>query len=77
MRTQFEDKFKEIQVMFDKVFRELFGGGKANLELVDSDDILETGIRIIAQPPGKKLQNMMQLFGGEKSHRFSQEFLLQ
>jgi chromosome segregation protein len=67
MRTQFEEKFKEIQVMFDKVFRELFGGGKATLELVDNDDILEAGIRIIAQPPGKKLQNMMQLSGGEKS----------
>ncbi|MDE6435285.1 MAG: chromosome segregation protein SMC [Lachnospiraceae bacterium] len=67
MRTQFEEKFNEIQVMFDKVFRELFGGGKATLELVDDEDILEAGIRIIAQPPGKKLQNMMQLSGGEKS----------
>lgn len=67
MRTQFEEKFSEIQVMFDKVFRELFGGGRATLELVDSEDILEAGIRIIAQPPGKKLQNMMQLSGGEKS----------
>ncbi|MGN0439026.1 MAG: chromosome segregation protein SMC [Lachnospiraceae bacterium] len=67
MRTQFEEKFNEIQVMFDKVFRELFGGGRATLELVDSEDILEAGIRIIAQPPGKKLQNMMQLSGGEKS----------
>lgn len=67
MRTQFEEKFQEIQVMFDKVFRELFGGGKATLELVDNEDILEAGIRIIAQPPGKKLQNMMQLSGGEKA----------
>ncbi len=67
MRTQFEEKFHEIQIMFDKVFRELFGGGRATLELVDSEDILEAGIRIIAQPPGKKLQNMMQLSGGEKS----------
>ncbi len=67
MRTQFEEKFNEIQVMFDKVFRELFGGGKATLELVDNEDILEAGIRIIAQPPGKKLQNMMQLSGGEKA----------
>lgn len=67
MRTQFEQKFNEIQTMFDKVFRELFGGGKATLELVDSEDILEAGIRIIAQPPGKKLQNMMQLSGGEKA----------
>lgn len=67
MRTQFEEKFHEIQVMFEKVFKELFGGGKASLELVDSEDILEAGIRIIAQPPGKKLQNMMQLSGGEKA----------
>lgn len=67
MRTQFESKFKEIQVMFEKVFRELFGGGKATLELVDDEDVLEAGIKIIAQPPGKKLQNMMQLSGGEKA----------
>ena len=53
--------------MFSKVFKELFGGGKADLELVDEEDLLETGIKIIAQPPGKKLQNMMQLSGGEKS----------
>ena len=46
---------------------ELFGGGKGTLELVEDEDILECGIRIIAQPPGKKLQNMMQMSGGEKS----------
>ncbi len=67
MQQQFAEKFKEIQFMFDKVFKELFGGGRGALELVDGDNILETGIRIIAQPPGKKLQNMMQLSGGEKS----------
>lgn len=67
MREQFAEKFKEIRVMFSKVFKELFGGGKADLELVDEADLLETGIKIIAQPPGKKLQNMMQLSGGEKS----------
>ena len=67
MRTQFEEKFHEIQIMFDKVFRELFGGGRGSLELVDSEDVLEAGIRIVAQPPGKKLQNMMQMSGGEKS----------
>ena len=67
MREQFAEKFKEIRIMFSKVFKELFGGGKADLELVDEDDILETGIKINAQPPGKKLQNMMQLSGGEKS----------
>ena len=67
MREQFAEKFKEIRIMFAKVFKELFGGGKADLELVDEDDLLETGIKINAQPPGKKLQNMMQLSGGEKS----------
>ncbi len=67
MRKQFLEKFAEIQREFDKVFKELFGGGKGSLELVEDEDILECGIRIIAQPPGKKLQNMMQMSGGEKS----------
>lgn len=67
MRRQFEEKFQEIKVEFDKVFKELFGGGKGTLELVEDEDILEAGIRIISQPPGKKLQNMMQLSGGEKA----------
>ena len=67
MRKQFAEKFEEIRKEFDKVFKELFGGGKGTLELIEDEDILEAGIRIIAQPPGKKLQNMMQLSGGEKS----------
>ncbi len=67
MKEQFAEKFKEIRIMFSQVFKELFGGGKADLELVDEEDLLETGIKINAQPPGKKLQNMMQLSGGEKS----------
>ncbi len=67
MRKQFTEKFGEIAREFDKVFKELFGGGKATLELMEEEDILEAGIRIIAQPPGKKLQNMMQLSGGEKA----------
>ena len=67
MRKQFMEKFAEIQCEFDKVFKELFGGGKGTLELVEGEDILECGIRINAQPPGKKLQNMMQMSGGEKS----------
>ncbi len=67
MRRQFKDKFHKINQEFDKVFRELFGGGKGTLELMEDEDILEAGIRIIAQPPGKKLQNMMQLSGGEKA----------
>lgn len=67
MRLQFNEKFAQIRIQFDKVFRELFGGGKGTLELVEDEDVLEAGIRIIAQPPGKKLQNMMQLSGGEKA----------
>ena len=67
MRNQFIEKFQEIKVEFDKVFRELFGGGRGTLELEEDTDILEAGIRIISQPPGKKLQNMMQLSGGEKA----------
>ena len=67
MRKQFTEKFAEIQHEFDKAFKDLFGGGKGTLELVEDEDILECGIRIIAQPPGKKLQNMMQLSGGEKA----------
>ncbi|MFV0528572.1 MAG: chromosome segregation protein SMC [Lachnospiraceae bacterium] len=67
MRRQFAEKFKEIQIQFDKVFKELFGGGQGTLELLEDEDILEAGIRIISQPPGKKLQNMMQLSGGEKA----------
>ncbi len=67
MRKQFSEKFREIQREFDKAFKELFGGGKGTLELSEDEDILEAGIRIISQPPGKKLQNMMQLSGGEKA----------
>ncbi len=67
MRKQFTEKFRDIQREFDKAFKELFGGGKGTLELAEDEDILEAGIRIISQPPGKKLQNMMQLSGGEKA----------
>ena len=67
MRRQFTEKFRDIRQEFDKVFKELFGGGHGTLELVEDEDILEAGIQIIAQPPGKKLQNMMQLSGGEKA----------
>ena len=67
MRVQFEEKFAQIKEQFDVVFRELFGGGKGTLDLQEDEDILTAGIRINAQPPGKKLQNMMQLSGGEKA----------
>lgn len=67
MRKQFNEKFAQINREFDKVFKELFGGGKGSLELIDGEDVLEAGILVIAQPPGKKLVNMMQMSGGEKS----------
>ena len=67
MRRQFEENFVRIQAEFDKAFRQLFGGGHGKLELVEGEDVLEAGVRIIAQPPGKKLQNMILLSGGEKA----------
>ncbi len=67
MRKQFSEKFAEIDNEFNKVFKELFGGGNARLELNEEEDILDAQISIISQPPGKKLQNMMQLSGGEKA----------
>ena len=67
MRKQFHEKFAEIQREFDLAFKELFGGGKGTLTLTDGEDVLECGVSITAQPPGKKLQNMMQLSGGEKA----------
>ena len=71
MRKQFEEQFAEIQTRFDKVFKELFGGGRGALELTEGEDVLEAGIKIVAQPPGKKLQNMMQMSGGEKALLFA------
>ena len=67
MRIQFKERFALIQMEFDKAFKQLFGGGKGSLELVEDEDILEAGIRVVSQPPGKKLQNMMQMSGGEKA----------
>lgn len=67
MREQFDERFKDINERFNAAFMELFGGGKGRLELTEGEDILEAGIKIIAQPPGKKLQNMLQLSGGEKA----------
>lgn len=67
MRERFSSKFEEIKVEFDKVFKQLFGGGKGTIELEPDADMLEANISIISQPPGKKLQNMMQLSGGEKA----------
>ena len=67
MQKQFKEKFMQIQKEFDRIFKLLFGGGKGTLELADPENLLETGVIITAQPPGKKLQNMMQLSGGEKA----------
>ena len=67
MKEQFREKFKIINKNFGEVFAELFGGGKASLTLEDEENILECGIEITVQPPGKKLQNMMLLSGGEKA----------
>lgn len=67
MKNQFAEQFKKINKNFNDVFVELFGGGKAELILDDENNILECGIDIRVQPPGKKLQNMMLLSGGEKA----------
>ncbi len=67
MKKQFDEKFKIINKNFSEVFTELFGGGKAELRLTDENDILESGIEIEVQPPGKKLQSMSLLSGGERA----------
>ena len=67
MKEQFKTQFEIINKNFSEVFKELFGGGQASLSLADEDNILECGIDIAVQPPGKKLQNMMLLSGGEKA----------
>ncbi|MCR5584397.1 MAG: chromosome segregation protein SMC [Lachnospiraceae bacterium] len=67
MRKQFNEKFALIKDEFDVVFKELFGGGQGTLELMEDEDVLIAGIKINAQPPGKKLQNMMMLSGGERA----------
>ncbi len=67
MKEQFQKQFAIINKNFEEVFKELFGGGNASLRLEDEENILECGIEIAVQPPGKKLQNMMLLSGGEKA----------
>ena len=67
MRIQFVNSFNSINEEFNKVFSKLFNGGKASLELEDERDVLNCGIEIKAQPPGKKLQTLNLLSGGEKS----------
>ena len=67
MKKQFVEQFKRINENFGIVYRELFGGGRAELIITDQDNVLESGIEIEVQPPGKKLQNMMLLSGGERA----------
>lgn len=67
MKEQFETQFKIINKNFGEAFKELFGGGKAEIRLTDESDILNSGIEIEVQPPGKKLQNMNLLSGGERA----------
>jgi chromosome segregation protein len=64
---QFEEAFHAIRRHFQEVFQILFGGGQCDLRLLDEGDVLESGIDIIAQPPGKRLQNVLLLSGGEKA----------
>jgi chromosome segregation protein len=66
-RSMFMDTFRMINENFGKIFKDLFGGGKAEIFLVDEKDVLESGIEIIARPPGKKLQSISLLSGGEKA----------
>ncbi|HEV7501017.1 MAG TPA: chromosome segregation protein SMC [Vicinamibacteria bacterium] len=66
-RERFQEAFLVINQHFGDIFRQLFGGGTAGLALIDEEDILESGIDVMAQPPGKRLQNVMLLSGGEKA----------
>ncbi|MGE6378030.1 chromosome segregation protein SMC [Peribacillus muralis] len=67
MKRRFSDTFYSIREQFEQVFKALFGGGRAELKLTNPDDLLHTGVDIIAQPPGKKLQNLSLLSGGERA----------
>ena len=64
---QFQQAFDAVNLNFRESFRELFGGGRGEMKLLDPQDLLETGIEIVAQPPGKRLQNVLLLSGGEKA----------
>ncbi|MDQ0253744.1 chromosome segregation protein [Evansella vedderi] len=67
MTRRFKETFDQIQSHFHEVFKELFGGGQADLRLTDPEDLLNTGVDIVAQPPGKKLQHLALLSGGERA----------
>jgi chromosome segregation protein len=66
-RDKFVETFEQIRTNFQQIFRKLFGGGKADIVLEDSDDVLEAGIEVIARPPGKETRSISLLSGGEKS----------
>ncbi len=66
-RERFRHAFEQINKNFSVLFQELFGGGRGEMSLIDADDVLESGIDVIAQPPGKRLQNVLLLSGGEKA----------
>ena len=67
MKEKFAETFKIVQVEFKNTFKKLFGGGDAELKLTDPNNLLETGVDIVALPPGKKLQHISLLSGGEKT----------
>jgi chromosome segregation protein len=67
MKKRFEHTFTAIRSHFESVFQALFGGGRADLRLTQPEDLLNTGVEIVAQPPGKKLQNLGLLSGGERA----------
>ncbi len=66
-RERFRHAFEQINTNFSVLFQELFGGGRGEMSLIDADDVLESGIDVVAQPPGKRLQNVLLLSGGEKA----------
>src|SRR3989442_1988940 len=66
-RERFRLAFEQINRNFGELFQELFGGGRGEMSLIDTDDVLESGIDVVAQPPGKRLQNVLLLSGGEKA----------
>ncbi|GKU82441.1 chromosome segregation protein SMC [Niallia sp. NCCP-28] len=67
MKKRFKETFDGIRIHFEPVFQSLFGGGRADLRLTNPEDLLNTGVEIVAQPPGKKLQNLGLLSGGERA----------
>jgi chromosome segregation protein len=66
-RERFRHAFEQINKNFSALFQELFGGGRGEMSLIEADDVLESGIDVVAQPPGKRLQNVLLLSGGEKA----------